>query len=136
MEITIIQALGYSLLGFSIVFAALIALWGVIGIIAKFFAAKEAKAKAKAPAAAPAAAAPAAPVVTGSGEMVAAPMPGTILKVNVKNGDAVKEGQVLVVLEAMKMENEIMAPKSGTITQVAVQKGASVNTGDALVFIG
>ena len=89
-----------------------------------------------APAAAPAAAAPAAPVVTGSGEMVAAPMPGTILKVNVKNGDAVKEGQVLLVLEAMKMENEIMAPKSGTITQVAVQKGASVNTGDALVFIG
>ena len=89
-----------------------------------------------APAAAPVAAAPAAPVVTGSGEMVAAPMPGTILKVNVKNGDAVKEGQVLVVLEAMKMENEIMAPKSGTITQVAVQKGASVNTGDALVFIG
>ena len=89
-----------------------------------------------APAAAPAAAAPAAPVVTGSGEMVAAPMPGTILKVNVKNGDAVKEGQVLVVLEAMKMENEILAPKSGTITQVAVQKGASVNTGDALVFIG
>ena len=86
--------------------------------------------------AAPAAAAPAAPVVTGSGEMVAAPMPGTILKVNVKNGDAVKEGQVLLVLEAMKMENEIMAPKSGTITQVAVQKGASVNTGDALVFIG
>ena len=89
-----------------------------------------------APVAAPAAAAPAAPVVTGSGEMVAAPMPGTILKVNVKNGDAVKEGQVLVVLEAMKMENEIMAPKAGTITQVAVQKGASVNTGDALVFIG
>ena len=89
-----------------------------------------------APVAAPAAAAPAAPVVTGSGEMVAAPMPGTILKVNVKNGDAVKEGQVLLVLEAMKMENEIMAPKSGTITQVAVQKGASVNTGDALVFIG
>ena len=89
-----------------------------------------------APAAAPAAAAPAAPVVTGSGDVVAAPMPGTILKVNVKNGDAVKEGQVLLVLEAMKMENEIMAPKSGTITQVAVQKGASVNTGDALVFIG
>ena len=87
-------------------------------------------------AAAPAAAAPAAHVVTGAGEAVNAPMPGTILKVNVKNGDAVKEGQVLVVLEAMKMENEIMAPKSGTITQVAVQKGASVNTGDALVFIG
>ena len=99
-------------------------------------AAPAAAAPVAAPAAAPVAAAPAAPVVTGSGEMVAAPMPGTILKVNVKNGDAVKEGQVLVVLEAMKMENEIMAPKSGTITQVAVQKGASVNTGDALVFIG
>ena len=59
MEITIIQAVGYSVLGFAIVFAALISLWGVIGIMAKFFAAKEAKAKAAAPAAAPAAAAPA-----------------------------------------------------------------------------
>ena len=89
-------------------------------------------------AAAPAApaAAPAAPAVTGSGEAVNAPMPGTILKVNVQNGQAVKEGQVLVVLEAMKMENEIMAPKDGTITAVAVQKGASVDTGAPLVFIG
>ena len=67
MEITIIQALGYSLLGFSIVFAALIALWGVIGVMAKFFAAKEAKAKAKAPAAAPAAAAPAKEAVPAPG---------------------------------------------------------------------
>ena len=89
-------------------------------------------------AAAPAApaAAPAAPAVTGSGEAVNAPMPGTILKVNVANGQAVKAGQVLVVLEAMKMENEIMAPKDGTITAVAVQKGASVDTGAPLVFIG
>ena len=80
--------------------------------------------------------APAAPVVTGSGDAVTAPMPGTILKVNVTNGQAVKAGQVLVVLEAMKMENEIMAPKDGTITQVAVSKGASVDTGAPLVFIG
>ena len=86
-----------------------------------------------APAAAPAAAAPAAPVVTGSGEAVNAPMPGNILKVNVKTGDAVKAGQVLVVLEAMKMENEIMAPKAGTVTQVLVSKGSSVVTGAPLV---
>ena len=87
-----------------------------------------------APAAAPAAAA--APAVTGAGEAVNAPMPGTILKVNVSQGQAVKEGDVLCVLEAMKMENEIMAPKAGTVTQVVVAKGSSVNTGDALVVIG
>ena len=90
---------------------------------------------AAAPAAAPAVA-PAAPVVTGAGESVSAPMPGTILKVNVTAGQAVKEGDLLCVLEAMKMENEILAPKAGTITQVVAAKGASVNTGDALVVIG
>ena len=88
-------------------------------------------------AAAPAApaAAPAAPVVTGAGEAVNAPMPGTILKVNVQNGQAVKEGDVLVVLEAMKMENEIMAPKAGTVSQVLVSKGSSVDTGAPLIVI-
>ena len=97
---------------------------------------------APAPAAAPVAAA-AAPVAApapaaapaGSGEAVAAPMPGTILKVNVTAGQAVKSGDTLCVLEAMKMENEIKAPKDGVVNTVAVTKGASVNTGDALVYL-
>ena len=89
-----------------------------------------------APAAAAPVAAPAAPAVTGAGESVNAPMPGTILKVNVQNGQAVKEGDVLVVLEAMKMENEILAPKNGTVTQVLVSKGSTVDTGAPLVVIG
>lgn len=95
-----------------------------------------------APAAAPAAAAPAAPaaaaapVVTGAGEAVNAPMPGTILKVNVTQGQKVAEGTVLCVLEAMKMENEILAPKAGTVTQVLAAKGATVDTGAPLVVIG
>lgn len=100
----------------------------------------EAVAPVAAPAPAAAEAAPAAPaaapVVVGAGEKVNAPMPGTILKVNVSQGQAVKEGDVLCVLEAMKMENEIMAPKAGTVSQVVVAKGSSVNTGDVLVVIG
>ena len=95
---------------------------------------------AAAPAAAPVAAAapaaaPAAPAVPGAGEAVTAPMPGNILKVNVNVGDKVKEGQCLVVLEAMKMENEIMAPKDATVTQVVVSKGSTVDTGAPLVVL-
>lgn len=86
-------------------------------------------------AAAPVAAAPAAPVATVAGETVSAPMPGNILKVNVTAGQAVQEGQVLVILEAMKMENEIMAPKAGTVAQVLVSKGSTVDTGAALVVL-
>ena len=85
--------------------------------------------------AAPAAAAPAAPAAGGD-NAIKAPMPGTILKVSVQNGQAVKEGDVLVVLEAMKMENEILAPKAGTVTQVLVSKGSTVDTGAGLVVIG
>jgi len=86
------------------------------------------------PAAAPAAAP--APVATVAGEAVSAPMPGNILKVNVSVGQAVKEGEVLCILEAMKMENEIMAPKAGTVAQVLVQKGSTVDTGATLVVLG
>ena len=108
-------------------------------LLAEYEAVAPAAPAAAAPvAAAPAAAAaaPAAPVVTGAGEAVNAPMPGNILKVNVNVGDTVKSGTVLVVLEAMKMENEIMAPKDGTVTQVLVNKGSTVDTGAPLVVIG
>ena len=87
-------------------------------------------------AAAPAAPAPAAAAAPVAGEAVKAPMPGNILKVNVSAGQAVKEGEVLCVLEAMKMENEILAPKACTVKQVLVQKGSTVNTDDVLVVLG
>ena len=98
-------------------------------------AAPAAAAPAAAPAAPAAAPAPAAAAVTAAGEVVAAPMPGHILKVNVSQGQAVKAGDVLVVLEAMKMENEIMAPRDGSVAQVVVSKGAVVDTGAALVVL-
>ena len=92
-------------------------------------------APAAAPAAAPVAAAPAAPVNLAAGETVAAPMPGNILRIDVNQGDVVKSGQVLVILEAMKMENEIVAPKDGTVAQIVTSKGAVVDTGSPLVII-
>ena len=85
-----------------------------------------------APAAPAPAAAPAAPV---DGQAVEAPMPGNILKVNVSVGQSVGQGDVLVVLEAMKMENEIMAPRAGTVAQVLVSKGSTVDTGAVLVVL-
>ncbi len=89
---------------------------------------------AAAPVAAPAAAP--APVAAAAGEKVSAPMPGTILNVLVKVGDTVTEGQNLMVLEAMKMENEMLAPKAGKVVQIAVTKGQSVATGELLAVIG
>ena len=90
-------------------------------------------------AAAPAAAAAPAPAAAGvtvsGGTTVSAPMPGNILKVNVTAGQSVNEGDVLVILEAMKMENEIMAPKAGTVAQVLVSKGTTVDTGATLVVL-
>lgn len=69
------------------------------------------------------------------GETISCPMPGTILAVNVKQGDMVKKGDVLFILEAMKMENEIMAPRDGRIVDVGVTKGSSANTGDMMAVL-
>lgn len=90
-----------------------------------------------APVAAPKAAPSAAPKAVAApagGTAVKAPMPGNVLDIKVSNGQAVKEGDVVVILEAMKMENEIYAPCDGTVTVVA-SKGSTVNTGDVLVSI-
>lgn len=73
---------------------------------------------------------------SGGSGTVSAPMPGTINDVKVKVGDSIKKGQILLVLEAMKMENEIMANADGNITSVNVSKGASVSVGDTLITIG
>ena len=88
-----------------------------------------------APAKAAPAAAPAAVAAPAGGEAVSCPMPGTILAVNVANGAAVKKGDVLFVLEAMKMENEILSPCDGTVSGVTVTKGGSVDTGAVLCVI-
>ena len=100
--------------------------------------APKAAAAAPAPKAAPApqaAKAAAAPVAAGA-QAVAAPMPGKVLSINVKAGDAVKRGDVVLILEAMKMQNEIMAPADGTVSDVRVSVGQTVSTGDAMVILG
>ena len=87
-----------------------------------------------APAAPAPAAVPAAAPVAG-GEKINSPMPGTILDVRVSAGQSVKKGQVLCILEAMKMENEIISPRDGAVAQVVANKGASVNAGDPLMVL-
>lgn len=84
--------------------------------------------------AAPAAPAPAQSAAPAAGEKVTSPMPGNILSVSVQPGSAVKKGQILMVLEAMKMENEIICPRDGVVASVHVQAGVSVDT-DALLCV-
>ena len=86
-----------------------------------------------APAATPA---PAVAPAPADGVKVTAPLPGNILRVDVSAGASVKKGDILCILEAMKMENEIVAPQDGTIASVSATKGSSVNTGDLLFVIG
>lgn len=88
------------------------------------------------PAPTPAPASAPAPVQTGSGKPITAPMPGTIVSVKVNVGDKVTSDTLVVVLEAMKMENEIFAGMEGTVTSIVATAGASVNSGDTLVTIG
>ncbi|MEF9992421.1 MAG: biotin/lipoyl-containing protein [Romboutsia sp.] len=76
------------------------------------------------------------PAQSGGSGTVNAPMPGTIFDVKVNVGQQVKKGDVLLILEAMKMENEIMAPHDGVVSHISVSKGASVSSGDALVTLG
>ena len=85
--------------------------------------------------AAPAAAAAPAAKPAGAGEKLASPLPGVIIEVSVKEGQQVKAGQKIAILEAMKMENEIPAPKDGTITDIHVHKGDSLQEGDPVVTI-
>ena len=99
-------------------------------INAKFTKAETPKAAPAAPAAAPKAAAPKA--ASAGATAVNAPLPGHLLKVKATQGSAVKKGDLLCVLEAMKMENEILAPADGTVTAVYAKEGTSVNTGDVL----
>ena len=70
-----------------------------------------------------------------TGEPVCAPLPGTVVSVKVKEGEKVKKGQMLVIIEAMKMENEILAPRAGTVSQVCVKIGAAVNSGDPMIVL-
>ncbi len=95
-------------------------------------AAPSAPVQAAAPAAVPA---PAAAQQSVAGETVKAPMPGVILDIKVSQGASVKKGDVLFILEAMKMENEIAAPKDGVVAQISAAKGASVATGDLLAVL-
>ncbi|MDR1510561.1 MAG: biotin/lipoyl-binding protein [Synergistaceae bacterium] len=85
---------------------------------------------------APSSSAPTAPAAVAAGSKITAPMPGKIWKMHVREGDTVANGQLVLVLEAMKMENEIFAVTGGKVVQINCKEGDSVNTGDVLVVIG
>lgn len=109
---------------------------GAVASAPKAAAPKAAPAPAAAPAPKAAAApAPAAKPVAAGAATISAPMPGKVLEVKVKVGDAVKSGDVIMVLEAMKMQNEIMAPADGTISDVRVSAGQTVGTGDVMIVM-
>lgn len=78
---------------------------------------------------------PAAPAVAVAGEKITAPMPGMVLQIKKSGGEPAKKGETIMILEAMKMENEIIAPRDGVIAQITAAKGASVNTGDVLAVM-
>lgn len=94
------------------------------------------RAAAPAPAPAPAPAAAPAPVAAAGEETITAPMPGKILKILKHQGDAVAAGENLMMLEAMKMQNEILSPVAGTVKSVPVSEGQNVNNGDTLAIVG
>lgn len=108
----------------------------IVGVTDAAPAVPAAPAAAPSPAPAAAPSAPAAPASAADGTKVLSPMPGNILAVNVSVGAAVKAGDVLLVLEAMKMENDIVAPCDGTVKQILVQKGSTVATDDLLAVVG
>ena len=105
------------------------------GVVASAPKAAPKAAPAPAPKAAPAPAPKVAAPVAAGATTVSAPMPGKVLSVNVKAGDAVKSGDVLLILEAMKMQNEIMAPADGTVSDVRVSAGQTVATGDVMIVL-
>ena len=97
--------------------------------------AEPAAAPAPAPAAAPAPAPAPAPAAPAGAEPITSPLPGSILSIPVKEGQSVQANEVLIVLEAMKMENEVVAPRAGTVRGISVTAGAMVNTGDLLMSL-
>ena len=99
-------------------------------------AAPAAAPRAAAPAAAPAAPAPAAAPAAGGPANVTSPLPGTVLRLCKNTGDAVAAGEVVMIVESMKMENEVVAPEGGRIASIAVAAGSAINTGDLLFTLG